>query len=942
MQDLQQYLVANVDTVRFYQTEIDGFEPNQNVVCPFHEDNDASLSINTDGAGEYYCHSGACGAHGTSIIGFYMQLHGAPYQLALHEIYAKYIRPVIPTEKVLEWHSHLLEIPAVQEWLLENRGITVDSIKYFKMGFDGSRVTIPVENQFGMVVNIRRYDISKRQDAKMISYDKGYGGAMLFPSFNFNREEVVLVEGELDCILGNQLGIPCICNTGGANTWSPEFTNLLAGKKVTILYDADEAGRQGAAKVINQLSTRAHVIRLAEYPADDIDLTDFVVHMDRKPEELIGLIKSAKVVEINNPSKFEVLYERVRLQSATDPKYRGKPVEFKASVIGKDTQPYYVPKRIRTRCMSRPEKRCRACSGPEPYTSIVDIQLKDEAVLGFINKTENRLHSNLKSYAHCNGNCNVDIEILETTCCEEIKLVAPLDEVSSEEDFKYVVRIGYIVGTELQANATYIFRGYPYPDPETQHVVFLLVEAEPAADRLDHYQLTEGDVQLLRETFPGGKNIEEIHTFLDDLYTYLAISTTKIYERRALHQAVDMVFHSAMAFYFNGEFIRRGWLDVLVMGDTRTGKGYVTERLCRYYNAGEVASGENCTFSGLVGGVQQIGSRKSWIVTWGFLPRNDRRLGIIDEAGSVASDTLSRMSRVRSEGIAEVFKIVTERTMARTRVIWNANPTDGRSVREFEHGIESVVTMTDKKEDIARFDYAIIVSSDDVDPEIINAVRIDMIDARPRFQESCQKLIQWIWSRRATDIIFEEDAIRSILTHSKRLGQAYHPSIPLIQIENVRIKLAKIATAVAGRVFSCDKDGSKLVVTEACAEYAAGFLDYIYSSETCAYDVYSGLKREQNTLSSVDELIRLFAIYKGRGRAWVNDLLDSPKLSVKSIEASLGLDFGSAKEIRNRLVSLRAIKQEHSYWVKREPFIRLLRQLRTRYIKNPEWWKEYE
>jgi hypothetical protein len=278
--------------------------------------------------------------------------------------------------------------------------------------------------------------------------------------------------------------------------------------------------------------------------------------------------------------------------------------------------------------------------------------------------------------------------------------------------------------------------------------------------------------------------------------------------------------------------------------------------------------------------------------------------------------------------------------MARTRIIWNANPTDGRSIREFEYGIEAVATLTDKKEDIARFDYAVIVSSDEIDPRIINASRPDFDSVRPRLQEACRKLIQWTWSRRPSEIVFEPEATRRILEDATILGKEYHPSIPLIQIENIRIKLAKIATAIAARVFNASEDGMKIVVTKACAEYAAGFLRYLYTLEVSAYDVYSDLKREQGTIASEDQLLQLFATYKGRGKQWVSTLLDTQKISVKTIEAGLNLDFQSAKDIRNELVSLRAIKQQHSYWVKREPFIRILRQLRIRYIREPNWWKE--
>lgn len=941
MQDLQAYLHQRVDSIRFYTAELENFTPGHNALCPFHKDTTPSLSINTDGIGEFWCHSANCNAHGTSFIGYYVRKYGIPYAQALHEIYHKYVRPTIPAAKVLEWHDALLNIPSIQQWLLQERGIAYETIRFYKLGYDGNRLTIPVENQFGMIVNVRRYDITKKRDAKMISYAEGYGGASLFPANTLDENDFVLVEGELDCLLGRQSGLNCICSTAGAGFWTDEFTDLLADKRITVLYDNDDAGREGASRVVSELAQKAQQVKLATYDIDGADLTDYVVKHGKKDEDIIVLLKSAKIISEGAPISAGKVFRKVRLQDAAHSSMRGVPIEFKAHVAGKDIQPYVVPKRIRITCLTRPDQKCPACQGPEPYTTTFAVDLSDQRVLGLTNCSETQLHLKIKAMAKCKSRCNVRIEVLESVNMEELKLVAPIEEGNELSEFKYVMRTAIAKTYNLDANATYIFRGYMYPDPETQHAIFLIVDHEYAADQLDRFDLTEERKNDLRRIFPGGASIDSIHAFLDDFYEYVSRHVTKIYERRALHQAVDLAFHSALGFNFNNEFIRRGWLDVLIMGDTRTGKGYVTDRFCRFYHVGEVASGENCTFAGLVGGVQQIGARKSWSVTWGFIPRNDRRLVIIDEASAVTGETLSRMSRVRSEGIAEVFKIVTERTMARTRVIWNANPSDGRSIREFEHGVEAIATMTERKEDIARFDYAIVIASDEVSPDVINAARATVIGERELLGPACRDLILWIWSRKPNQIIFDSRAVDIILRSAVELGKRYHYSIPLVQAENMREKLAKIAVAVAGRCYSTDSTGDNLVVTPACAEYAVGFIDYIYTREAMAYDVYSALQYERGELLSEDGLLQLFARHRERSTTFIGDLLENSKVSVKLFESCLNVDYIIAKEIRNELLRLRALKAEHSWWVKREPFIKWLRMMRIKAIKNPDWWKEY-
>jgi DNA replicative helicase MCM subunit Mcm2 (Cdc46/Mcm family) len=161
-------------------------------------------------------------------------------------------------------------------------------------------------------------------------------------------------------------------------------------------------------------------------------------------------------------------------------------------------------------------------------------------------------------------------------------------------------------------------------------------------------------------------------------------------------------------------------LDILVLGDTRCGKGYVAQGLSRHYGLGDIASGDSCSFAGLVGGLQQI--RNSWRITWGLLPLNNNRLVIIDEASSMSPDDIARMSRIRSEGVAEIVKIIRESTQANTRLIWLANPRSGRPILSYNTGVQAVKELVGAVEDISRFDIVLTLATNEVPSEVINAV----------------------------------------------------------------------------------------------------------------------------------------------------------------------------------------------------------------------------
>ena len=167
------------------------------------------------------------------------------------------------------------------------------------------------------------------------------------------------------------------------------------------------------------------------------------------------------------------------------------------------------------------------------------------------------------------------------------------------------------------------------------------------------------------------------------------------------------------------------------------------------------------------------------------------------------------MSRIRSEGVAEVTKIVQQITNARTRLLFLANP-PSRSMANYTFGIHALQDLIKAPEDIARFDFACIVSHEEVPIENINKYHSETKSMYSQREE--RELIMWIWSRTPDQIEFSKEAMDTIMASSNRLGKFYDIGIPLIQGENIRFKLAKIAIAFAGRLYSNDNNGQILKV----------------------------------------------------------------------------------------------------------------------------------
>ena len=264
---------------------------------------------------------------------------------------------------------------------------------------------------------------------------------------------------------------------------------------------------------------------------------------------------------------------------------------------------------------------------------------------------------------------------------------------------------------------------------------------------------------------------------LKDIHQDISHNITRIYGRDDLLTAFDLVYHSVLSFRFQGRLIKKGWVEGIIIGDTRCGKTETSERLIDYYRLGEISSGENTSFAGIVGGLQQ--TQKRWNIIWGKLPLNDRKLLIIDEVSGLRYEDIANMSSIRSSGIAEITKVQTERTFARTRLLWLSNPRIDQPVNYFNSGVDIIRNLIGKPEDIARFDFALLMSSDEVSIDVINnSYKIKVFH---KYKASlARNLVLWAWSRKPEEIIIDEKTTDEILFAAKTLCEKYSEDLPII------------------------------------------------------------------------------------------------------------------------------------------------------------------
>lgn len=812
--------------------------------------------------------------------------------------------PPPPASAVQDWHQALLNNAVVLKKLMSRRGLDEDTIMEYEIGWDARilRYTIPIYDESGKLVNVRKYKMGAGDQEQKFLNHPGHGEARLYGVEDLQDHDVdyvILAEGEPDRLILKRYGYPAVCGTGGANTFKPEWAPLFADKTVYCAYDPDTAGDKGALRAANIL--RDHAVAFYKIAMPDGDVTDFFVTEGHDADDFDKLMVTAQQAGNRVPtdvSEMPISGTRTGLQESMSDKHGDGPIELIVSITGKQTEPFTAPKRVIATCDMSKGAACEACPMlPRNGQREVQTQPHDARMVEFIDVPSSHMHKLLRVLTGARCSDRIQFEVPEFWRIEELAVQNSIDERTDEQVETPIRRTAWSVGTyATQTNEKVRLVGRNIPDPKTGALRFQSWINQKVELDIDKFKLTP-DVRARLSQFQP----DEDESYLDkclDIADDMSKNVTMIIGRPYLHVGMDLVWHSPIAFNVHELPVDKGWLEMMVVGDTRTGKSEIANRLMNHYNSGRMVSCEGVTFAGLIGGVQQINGR--WHMTWGVVPMNDRRLVVLDETSGMSDrNIIEQMSQVRSSGVAQITKIQSESTSARTRLIWISNPVGGKFLGENRlGGIGALLTVVPNMEDIARFDFVMAAARGDVSSIDINS---DNRPGVPRYSgEDCELLVKWSWSLGRDSIRIGDRAIAAAARHAIRMGERYTPNPPLVQSENVRFKILRIATAMAARTFSVGRTGL-LLVNKGHVDCAVEFLDAIYSQSSLGYGRISAEESERQ-LNSDDHLSNARLMMQQYPEVFRTLFMNSGgEFRTRDFEEFQGMERGAASNIVSSL-----------------------------------------
>lgn len=854
-------------------------------LCPLHKEKTPSFTVNED-TQEWFCHGCNQGGSAVEFLMLYYDITSETAQYVA-EYYSQHKKLPFPTEEeVEEQHRELMSRPSEIEHL-EEFGITEETLVKYKIGFENNRITIPIRNKNGAILNERKYlpehrRVKGSKSPKCINI-KGLGGLRYFPYENLTKGDTIyIVEGEKDCLAAISQGYNTVTGTGGSNIPTREIA-MFKDKKVYLMLDNDSVGSASTVKYVKLLRDIAAELYTVKLPRKDyaatykamghIDLAEYTQSVDSQ-ERLLTKVSTSEELDVKLEDMSLIQSEFVSNLSSW---FRLKGM----SVVGADPKIYTVPKKL---CVTCDNMKCaRQCPVLTSQNGI-ELDVDPRQLLRFVESGDAAQDSYVREYYNCKY---AKAEPIEFTNAQKFMFQETASFVEGLDDSTFESRYGVFAynGYRLTPTLKYTMEACRVTDPRSQQSFYVVRKAEQERD----------SVRPEDDSYLGyfKKIAEESGSFKELLNKHYELwkPLVGIEGRLDLFGTILLTYLSATEIRWKGGTIK-GWLDCLVIGDTRTGKSQMLQRFVKQLKLGSYINGENSRKTGVVGGVQRFGD--SWVVSWGAIPMNDRGMLVIDEASGLSIEDFKELSSTRSSGAVTINKIVKSEARARTRLLWLSNPRSGRNLSDFYwKGFDAFREFIPVAEDQARFDLVVTAAREDV--QYLEGIDQPQPEA-DKILEYYRSLVNFVWEMRADDIIIPAKVIEHIDRRSRELGEKYGGG-PLVVEVAVHEKIIRLAVAIAA--LCGDINLTDLTLSTKHVDYAVEFLVDTLEKKSFGYAefIQESKKALRDMENSIAYIRGVFAVHPA-----LSVLLSSNSFRGNQMSEVLGLDKGEHAKLLSELL----------------------------------------
>lgn len=852
--------------------------------CPFHAEKTPSFTVNTE-THEWFCHGCGKGGAEKEFLAQYFDVDLKIAKFAFECWETKGSLPFPTDEAVDKYHERLLK-SSKDLSILEGFGFTLDTIKQLKIGLDDFRIIFPIKSRRGYWVNLRRYlppqrRLADAREPKCLNL-RSLGQRRYYPYEAFDQDEIVVVEGEKDCVAARSQGLNAVTGTGGSAIPVEEI-GLFKDKDVVLMLDSDTVGQRSVSTYLQMLKNIAKSIRVVKLPQKD-----FVDYYNacKATNETVDIWQFAVEASLLEQQKARAEAQDVSLVRSEFTEHLNTWMHLKGmSVVGVEPKIYTVPTKLKCVCKnSKCNKPCPLMFSTTNPELAQEVEIDPRQILRFVDSADSAQDSYLRQIFGCKS---VSAEPVDFINVQKLIFQESASFIDGLEEASFENRYGVYTYTDYRLSATlkYDFDACRVTDPRTQQNYYVIRDAQCVGTALP--DISSSTLEYFREVAQKCNTVQEL---LQHHYNQW-MPVLAIEGRPDLFGAIVLTYCSVTEIPWQGGIIK-GWLDTMCIGDTRTGKSQMAQRFVKQIGMGGYINGENARRTGVIGGVQRFGD--SWVVTWGAIPMNDRGLLMIDEASGLEVEDIKDLSSTRSSGAVTLNKIVKGEARARTRLLWFSNPRSGRNLSDFYwKGFGAFQEFIPVAEDQARFDIVLSAAREDVD--VLNGIDVE---GHVPF-ETWRALFSLAWSVSADNIVLTTEVKQMVRTKARELNEKLGGGSLVVGVA-VHEKMLRLSCAIAMLCGAYDLNNSKLIVEQRHVCFAEEYLEWTLNKPSLGYGDYirefkrARAKRAEN-MNFVRTLISVHPAIKS--------LLTASSFKGYQFQEILGIDRTDSSKIMSDLIT---------------------------------------
>lgn len=869
-----------------YFSEVDNWNNEEvKVLCPFHEDTHPSASINTY---KDLFHCWVCDI-GYNEEQFIARINGISNTDAVKLLNKYQVQDKWEVEKGLLWSDQTMLTKVI------SLGFSKELIEKMKLGlikdeFGKKYLGIPIYYN-NILVDVRRYNIMKYENQpKMKSNDNARVGWLVpYDKFLSSNEICYLFEGEKDMLMARELGINAYTLTGGAGAVPNEYViNAFKDKDIVICYDNDDAGHKGMESIYKELKDIVKSIKYIEIgdvvKEDKEDFYDYIHKYNGNIFEFYSLDQHHFNLKEIDSIKISTIKDALK-----DSKIK-KDLRSIVTVTSEFADPYSVPTVVEIEKVKDTGTKLDTMFENEKRTWFLEkVNMQDMLELIEVNAKTVELNAKFRSYLNVPAK-EPGIEIKP----KELKTI--FKSIITDKDYDGSgVSLDIYSFEKLNVGSQYVIDYKIYPHPTKNQKLIAVAFNVKLINDSNNYTINKEKLSV----FKSDGNIKER---LDRLY-----ESAKHHIAKHLNYNIwlmsDLVFNSILDFNY-GEPMK-GALDVFFLGDTQVGKSETTSKMVELYNFGHFLSLKTSTTVGLIGGSNKVDG--AFCNTIGAIPRQHKRLAILEEFSGARPDFIKTMTDIRSSNELRISRVSGELIVpCKLRMITISNPINDengnpRFLNTFPNGVMPLMELIKSAEDVARYDGFLLI------PKVENRFNpfAYQLTGEKIPKECYEEKAKWVVTRGIDNVKFADGVESYIWEKAEELNKLFECNFPLFGTTTSK-KLARFCVALASLVMEVDESYENIIVTKEIVDFIVEYLISIYTSPTFKLREYALDYRSYSEYTDKD-VKNLQSLY-AHNSTFIDFIGTQNRTTRSNLLSISGLESAKFSPLFNKMVAYKFIR----------------------------------